>query len=155
MPAMSALLLVLTFAVPLIIVALVLVLVFGAVRRAIDRAAEALASEGIELDSGPVTLTTRMQSFRSPELYGGGLRRTPARLVLTTQRLHLLQRPQRYGILERADLGRFTVGILDGKLHLHSTEPPNATGSIDYRAQVDNPDAWVTALTAAGARRAA
>jgi hypothetical protein len=130
--------------------------VFAAVGKAIDRAAEALASEGVELDSGRVVATTRMRRFRAPGLYvGGGIRRTPARLVLTKQKLHIVMRPQRYGILERSTLDKFTVGILDGKLHLQSSDPPGATGSVDYRVKLADPEKWVAALTAAGAKPAA
>jgi hypothetical protein len=110
---------------PLVLVTGVLVIVFAGVRKAIDRAAAALAPEGIELDSGPVTATTRMRDFRAPDFYsGGGIRRNPARIVLTKQRLYIVQRPQRYGIIDRAQLASFTVGILEGKLHLHSDRPP-------------------------------
>lgn len=141
--------------VPLVLVTITLVIVFAAIRKAIDRAAEGLAPEGIELDSGRVTATTRMRDFRAPNIYSGGIRRNPARVVLTKQRLHILQRPQRYGIINRADLARFTVGILDRKLHLHTTDPPGASGSIDYRIAMPDPDLWVRALAEAGARRAA
>ena len=140
----------------LALVASILVIVFGAVRKAVDRAAEALAPEGIELDSGPLKLTVRMRDFRTPTFYsGGGISVVPARVVLTKQRLHLLARPQRYGIIDRSGLGAFTVGVVDGRLHLQATDPPGATGSIDYRIPVRDPDAWVTALRAAGARTAA
>lgn len=151
---MSPVLLVVSFAAPIAILVVIFLLVFGAVRKAIDRAAEEIAAEGVELDSGQVTLTTRMTNFRAPGLISGGIRRNPARVVLTKQRLHLIQRPQRYGILERTDLKQFTVGTIDGKLHLHTDTPPGATGSVDYRVHVDNPARWVDALAAAGATKA-
>lgn len=139
---------------PLVLVTAVLVIVFAAIRTVIDRAAEALAPEGIELDSGQVTVTTRMRDFRAPDFYsGGGIRRNPARVVLTKQRLYILQRPQRYGVIDRADLAKFAVGILDGKLHLRSDQPPGASGSIDYRIPVRDADSWVAALAGAGARQ--
>ena len=141
---------------PLVLVVILLVIVFAAVRKAIDRAAETLSSEGIELDSGQVTLTTRFKSFSAPGIMRyGGIKRVPARLVLTKQRLHIVQRPQRYGIFERSTLDQFTVGTLDGKLHLHSSTPPGASGAIDYRVAVPDTERWVTALAAAGAKRAA
>ncbi len=133
----------------LVIVGVVLVIVFSAVRRAIDRAAERVAVEGVELDSGPVTVTVRMRDFRAPGIRSGGLRRVPGRVVLTKRRLHILGRPQRYGIFDRADLDKLAVGILDGRLHLYATDPPGATGSIDYRVRVDNPERWVAAIVAA------
>jgi hypothetical protein len=141
---------------PLVLVTVVLVIVFAAIRKAIDRAAQGLASEGIELDSGPVTVTTRMRSFRAPGIASaGGIRRNPARVVLTKQRLHIVQRPQRYDIIERADLARFTIDTVDGKLRLRSEDPPGASGEIDYRIPVRDLDAWMAALAAAGARHAA
>jgi hypothetical protein len=140
----------------LVLVIIVLVAVFAAVRRSIDRAADALKPEGIELDSGRVTLTTRLRDFRAPGIRSGrAIRRTPGRLVLTKQRLYLLCRPQRYGIIDRRELARFTVGIHDGCLHLTTNDPPDASGSIDYRLAVANPGTWVAALQAAGARPAA
>ncbi|MGE0548851.1 MAG: hypothetical protein AB7O24_20450 [Kofleriaceae bacterium] len=148
-------LLALSFVGPLVAVAAVLVIVFAMIRRAIDRAADALTPEGIELDSGPVTVTTRLRNYRAPGFYSGGAyRRNPARVVLTKQRLYILQRPQRFGVIDRADLAAFTIGILDGKLQLRSDKPPGATGSIDFRIPVRDPDAWVARLASAGASRA-
>ncbi len=148
------LLLVLASTGSLAVVGVVLAIVFGAVRRAIDRAAERLAAEGVELDSGPVTVTVRMRDFRTPDSYrSGGIRRAPGRLVLTKRRLHILGRPQRYGIFDRAGLDQLTVGILDGRLHLYAIDPPGATGSIDYRVRIKDPERWVASLTAAGALR--
>lgn len=154
MVVVSPLAVVLTFIGPLVLVPVVLMIVFAQIRRVIDRDAAALAGEGIELDSGRVTVTTRYRRFRTSKLYrGGGIRRTPARLVLTRHRLHILERPQRYGIIDRAELHRFTVGVLFGALHLSSSDPPGASGSIDYRVRVPDVGAWVAALAAAGARR--
>lgn len=131
---------------------LVIVLVFTLIRRSITREANALAD--VELDSGPVKLTTRYQRFKTSRMYrGGGIRMTPAHLVLTKTHLHILERPQLYGIIARADLARFTVGTLDNRLHLRSEDPPNASGTIDYRVPVADPDRWVAALSAIGARR--
>lgn len=141
---------------PLVLVTAVLVIVFAAIRKAIDRAADALAPEGIELDSGRITVTTRLRNYRGPGIYsGGGIRRNPARAVLTKERLYILQRPQRFGVIDRADLAKFTVGTLDGKLHLRSEQPPGATGTIDFRIPVRDPETWVAALAGAGASRAA
>ena len=74
-------------------------------------------------------------------------------MVLTRERLYFLRR--RYGTFTRSDLARFTVGVAeDGKLRLHSDDPPSASGSIDFRFNVGDTEAWVKALTDAGARRA-
>jgi hypothetical protein len=134
---------------------LLLVIVFAAVKRAIAKAAEALASEGVELDSGPVTVTARYRKFRAPGILRyGGIRRTPGRIVLTKQRLHVLLRPQRYGIIDRAELGRFTVGVDGGELKIESSDPPGASGTVAFSAPVPDVARWVSALTAAGARAA-
>jgi hypothetical protein len=129
--------------------------VFFLIQRAIDRDAAALQPEGVELDSGPLTLTTRYRNFRAPGIYAlAALRRTPGRIVLTARRLHILCRPQRYGIIDRDELHRFTVRVLDGRLQLRSEDPPGASGTIDFRAPVPDPGAWVTALIRAGAKEA-
>ena len=106
---------------PVVLVVVILMVVFALVRRAIDRDAAALAAEGIERDSGRVTVTIRFRKFRVRGGYRGGL----------------------------------TVGILDRKLHLRSDDPPGATGSIDFRVALPDPEGWVAALRAAGTRAAA
>jgi hypothetical protein len=126
--------------------------IFGALRRQISAAAAALTDK--ELDSGVTKMTTRYKQFKSADLMRGGLRRNYVQAVLTKTHLHLIERPQRYGIFKREDLGNFTVGTIDGMLHLHSKTPPDATGGIDYRIDVAEPERWVKALVAAGAKRA-
>lgn len=128
----------------------ILVVVFVGIRRGIDRDAQRL--DGVVLDSGVTKMTTRFDGFRSEQLVRGGLRRNHVRAVLTETHLHLVERPQRYGIFRRADLPRFTVGIVEDRLHLRSTDPPEATGTIGYQIDVDDPARWVDALVAAGAR---
>jgi hypothetical protein len=138
---------------PLALVATVLWIVFSLVRKAIARAAAALGPEGIELDSGPITVTTRYRKFRAPRIYSsGGVHRGPSWVVLTKRRLHILKRPQFYGIIERESLGRFSVGVEKGRLRLSSDDPPGATGHIEWKIPVADPAAWVSALRAAGAR---
>jgi hypothetical protein len=130
----------------------IFVVVFGLIRRRIGVTAGRLGVA--ELDSGTTKMVTRFDDFRSERLVRGGYRRNPVRAVLTATHLHLIEVPQRYGIFERSDLARFTVGIQDGQLWLRSTDPPDATGTIDYRIEVDDPERWVHALLAAGARPA-
>ncbi len=137
----------------LVLTFLILFVVFSALRGQISAEAARLANK--ELDSGLVKMTTRYDQFRTGRLYrGGGLRMNYTQVVLTKTHLHLIERPQWYGVFPRAELAKFTVGILDGKLHLHSKSPPNATGGIDYRIPVADPEHWVKALAAAGAKRA-
>lgn len=151
---MSSLPLVLSIVGSMLLVTTVLFAVFAAIRKAIDRAAEALGPEGIELDSGPVIVSTRMRNFRAPKIYSSAaFRRNPARVVLTKQRLYILERPQRFGLFDRSELSSFTVRIVDGTLHLRSEEPPGATGTIEYRVPVRDADTWLARLVEAGARR--
>jgi hypothetical protein len=140
----------------LVLVGGILLLVFTAVRKAIEREAAALASEGIVLDSGPSTLNATFADFRGPSVYiGVGSRRGPARVVLTKRRFTFVPSGQnRFGFarMDYAELARFTVGVSDGKLHLHSDQPPNASGTVDLLLSVADPASWVRALTEAGAR---
>jgi hypothetical protein len=95
----------------LLLVGTVLFVVFSALRRATDRARAALEAEGVEVDSGPVRIKTRYQSFRAPGMYEGlGVNLARGYLVLTKKRLVVLKRPQRYGVFERETLGRMQVG---------------------------------------------
>ncbi len=134
----------------LALTATILAVVFTAIRRGIDR--EVAQLDHVIIDSGPTTMTTRFHQFRSETLHRGGLRRNNVRVVLTATHLHLVERPQRYGVFERSDLPAFTVGVESGALSLRSTNPPRATGTIDYRIEVDDPARWVEALVSAGAR---
>jgi hypothetical protein len=132
-------------------VAAVLAVVVALIRR---RLAEQAASlDDVMLDSGYVKMATRFDGFRSPTLIRSGYRRNPARVVLTRTHLHLLEQPQVYGVFALEDLSHFTAATQEGALHLRSTEPPGATGTVDYRIPVSDPDRWVEALIAAGARR--
>jgi hypothetical protein len=140
---------------PLVLTGAVLFTVFSLIRRAVAAAAAGLVSEGIELDSGPVPVITRYRQFRAPGMYlVAGVNRSSGRIVLTKKRLHVIKRPQRYGIIEREWLAHFSVGIDAGRLHIHATDPPGATGTIDYHVPVSDPEQWVSALRAAGARDA-
>lgn len=137
--------------VPVVLTAAILFVVFAAIRRRIDADADRLVD--VVLDSGVTKMTTRFDGFRTEGLVRGGMRRNHVRAVLTASHLHLLERPQRYGVFEHGDLSRFTVGIVGDDLHLQSTDPPRAVGAIDYRISVSDPARWVEALVAAGARR--
>ena len=135
---------------PAVATAVILVVVFGRVRRSIASA----SFDEVELDSGLVTMTSRFVGFRSARLIRSGFRRAPARAVLTASHLHLVERPQRYGVFERRDLVRFTVGESVGGLQLRSEDPSGATGAVEYVVPVADPTRWIEALVHAGARRA-
>jgi hypothetical protein len=135
-------------------VAAILLLVFGTIRRTIARQRAALEHEGIVLDSGIVWVTIRYSGFRAQGFARGvGLDKTRGSLILSRQRLVLVPSRWQFHSIDRSDFRRFTVGIAeDGTLHLHSDDPPNATGSIDFRVPVTDAGEWVRTLTAAGAR---
>jgi hypothetical protein len=140
---------------PLVLVGAVLTLVFSLIRRAIAQAAAALADEGVELDSGPLAVSTRYRNFRTQGFSASAaVNLGPGRLVLTKKRLHIIKRPQRYGIIERAWLPQFSVDVDGGRLRIRSEDPPEASGSVEYHAPVSDPEAWVKALRDAGAKPA-
>ena len=136
------------------LVGTILIVVFSAVGRAKARLRAELEREGIVLDSGTRWVTIRFSRFRAPGYYrGAGLLKLRASLVLTQARFVLFPGFRSFYRVARADLGRYAVGMAeDGALELHSDDPPGATGSIDFRVNVDEPNAWVAALSSAGAR---
>jgi hypothetical protein len=131
-------------------------LILSAVRRAAARQMAALAGEGIVLDSGRIHVKLQFRGFRGPRVaIGVGVNAGPGRVVLTQRRFTFVPAGQnRYGIatIDREMLGRFDVGVDQGKLHLHSDNPPNASGTVDMFLSVAEPARWVDALTTAGAR---
>ncbi|HEU4411423.1 MAG TPA: hypothetical protein VFS43_39595 [Polyangiaceae bacterium] len=138
------------------LVAAILGIVFFLVGKALDRARAGLEAEGVVKAPDRVIITTRFDDFRSPQLRSSGIRKNHGYLVLTRERLIVLQLPQRYGgLYARGALGRLRVGVDErGALQLHTDEPPGATGSVDYRVPVRDAAAWVKALVEAGARAA-
>lgn len=135
------------------LVAAILGTVFFLIGRALDRERARLDAEGVVMASSRVVITTRYKNFRAPGLRSTSYRKKPGYLVLTRERLLVLERPQRYGVFARGDLGCFQVGVLEGGvLRLYSDEPPGATGSVDYRVPVRDPASWMNALIEAGVR---
>ncbi len=130
-----------------------LLVIFLLVRGAQARRSAALRQEGLVLDSGRVRVETRFSGFRGAGLVVGvGQRRGAGVMVLTRQRLVITG--QRYGDFPREVLGRFEVGLDEaGRVHLHSDQPPNASGTIDFHVAAPGAQAWVAALVEAGARR--
>lgn len=126
--------------------------VFLLVRSAQARRVAALREEGVVLDSGRVRVETRFHGFRGAGLaVGVGLRRGAGVMVLTRRRLVITG--HRYGDFRREVLGRFEVGLDEaGRVHLHSDQPPNASGTIDFHVAAPEAGAWVAALVEAGAR---
>lgn len=140
----------------LLFVGVVLFLSFGAMRRSAARALVRLQEEGIVLDSGPIHMKATFRGFRGPRVaIGAGMRAGPTRIVLTQRGLRFVPMGQnRFGFAstDRDLIGRFEVGAKDGKLHLHSDNPPNASGTVDILLSVSNPAEWVDALMQAGAQ---
>ncbi|HEU5056034.1 MAG TPA: hypothetical protein VFU21_05895 [Kofleriaceae bacterium] len=119
-------------------------------RKRIARRRAAIEGEGVECDSGPCLATARYRKYRARGMYsGGGIRRNPAQLVLTRTHLHLL------GVrgaepVPVAELHRYRATVDDGRLVITTDEPVGATGRLEVRVRVLDPDAWLTALGAAG-----
>jgi hypothetical protein len=118
----------LLFVGPLVLTVAILVIVFAAIKRSIDREAKSLTD--VELDSGNVTIATR---------HPRGYRRNPGRFVLTKYKLHIIQRPQRFPHVERSELREATIEIVDGKFRIK-------VGPNDHRATLSDPDRWIAAL---------
>jgi hypothetical protein len=122
-------------------------------RRNIARRRAAIEAEGVERDSGPCLATARYRKYRGRRLYsGGGIRRNPAQLVLTRTHLHML------GIrgaepVPLAELHRYRAAVDDGQLVITTDDPVGATGRLEVRAGVPDPDAWLAALSSVTARQ--
>ncbi len=116
-------------------------------RRNLARRRAAIEGEGVERDSGPCLATARYRKYRGRGIYsGGGIRRNPAQLVLTRAHLHLL------GVrgaepVPLAELHRYRAAVEDGRLVITTDDPVGATGRLEVRAAVPDPDAWVAALS--------
>jgi len=123
------------------------------VKRATARMRAELEREGLVLDTGPTWITIRMSNFRGHgRSVGSGIEKTRASLILSKERLVLVPSRWQFFRVNRADLPRYTVGVDGGQLVIHTDDPPNATGTIDYRVTLADPEPWVKALTEAGAR---
>lgn len=138
--------------IPIVVLA-ILGVVFYLIGKVLDQARAELDAEGVEKASERVIISTRFKGFRAPGLITSGFRKNPGYLVLTRERLIVLQRPQRYGIFARGDLGHLRVSVDDdGALRVFTDEPPGATGSVSYRVPVPDAADWVKTLVAAGAK---
>ena len=132
------------------VLAFILTLVGRAARRRHEAEMEALAADGIDLDSGFVGGTARFRDFRAPGVYTGvGISTTRRRLVLTATQLAILGGKTRFHI-PRAELGRYQVSVRDGRLQIVTDSPHGATGHVDLRLAVADPERWVARLRAAG-----
>lgn len=137
------------------LLAFIFTLVGRAVRRRTAAEMAVLESEGIERDSGFVAGTVRYRDFRAPGVYTGvGISTTQRRLVLTSRQLAILGGKTRFHI-PRAELGRYQVGVLESRLQIVTDAPHGATGHVDLRLAVADPERWVAWLRAAGAATAA
>ena len=137
------------------LLAFVLTVVARAARRRHEAEMAALTAEGIERDSGFVSGTARYRDFRAPGVYtGAGISTTRRRLVLTASQLAILGGKTRFHI-PRAELGRYHVGVLEGRLQIVTDQPHGATGHLDLRLAVADPERWTATLRAAGCASAA
>ncbi len=117
---------------------------------------DVLANEGIVLDSGSVWMTIQYRGFSAPRFARGiGFDKRKGAFILTKNRFSVVPRRWQHEQIARSDLGRFTVGTdAEGRLLVRSDNPPNASGLIEFHVPVGDPNAWISALTAAGARSA-
>jgi len=138
----------------LFVTAMFVLFILRYVRNLTARMRADLENEGIVLDTGPQWITIRYSGFRAPGFARGvGYAKTRASLILTQRRLAVVPARWRHLLTARADLGRFSTGVAeDGLLRIHSDDPPNASGSIDFRVPVSDPGPWVRALIDAGAK---
>ncbi len=126
--------------------------VFSTIRKATARMRAELEREGIVLDTGPTWITIRLSGFRGYGVaVGRGFYKERAALVLSKQRLVLVPSRRRFLHLNHADLAHFTAGADGDQFVLHTESPPNATGTMDVRVTVADPQTWVKAVTDAGA----
>jgi hypothetical protein len=131
--------------------------VLVAVSRQRKRIAAELEAEGIVLDSGRTGVRVSFSGFRGPRFAAGrSARGGPGRVVLTPRRLRILALPHaKYGVgsLDGAALARCRIGVDDrGRLHLRGEDLPGTTGRFELFVRVVEPERWIAALVAAGAR---
>lgn len=113
-----------------------------------------LTAEGIERDSGRVSIRANFRGYRVPGVYMGvGVHVGAARLVLTSRRLAFVPAQLELPPIAREALSAFRVSARDGRLLLQTDSPPNGSGSMDVAVAVADVESWVGALTAAGAQR--
>ncbi len=137
----------------LLFVGCLLMFIFRGVRAAAVRQRAELEGEGVVLDSGRVPVVLHFRGFRAQGMYVGvGANRGTMQMVLTKRRLVFVPSRRSFLRIDRADLNRYAASVEDGALRLHSEDPPNASGSIDFRISVSDPAAWLRALTEAGAK---
>ncbi|HEY2367571.1 MAG TPA: hypothetical protein VGH87_14345 [Polyangiaceae bacterium] len=130
-------------------------LVISAVQKATARTRAELEREGVIMDTGRTWVTIRLNGFRGYGVaVGVGVYKERGAFVLSKQRLVLVPSRRRFPQLSHADLAQFDVSADGGQLVLHTDHPPNATGTMDVRVTVSDPNAWVKALTEAGAKPA-
>lgn len=138
----------------LLLIAIILGAVFGVLRYVFlkrwAREREELAGEGVVLDSGLRNTTIRFKGYREPGFYSAlGIRAGKISLLLTRETLAIFGfRSKR---IPRGELHRYSVACADGRLILSSDNPVGATGHIEFRVSLDNPQEWADALRAAGA----
>jgi len=136
-------------------VAALLVFIFRGVRAAAARQRAELDAERVVLDSGRVPMTARFNGFRTQGMaMGVGVMKGMTTLVLTQRRLVFVPSRRQFLRIDRQDLDRYTASIDGGALRLHSDNPPNASGTVEFRVSVSDAPAWLRALGEAGAKTA-
>jgi hypothetical protein len=111
-----------------------------------------LVAETIVLDSGWVDCSLDLRNYRDARRrVRVGVRVARCQLVLTEQRLAIL------GLhipgVPLAELHRYAAASTGRRLQLVTDRPMEADGHVDLRVAVAAPDAWLSKLVDAGARR--
>jgi hypothetical protein len=132
------------------------IFVFAAVSKSRARVMAGLQTEGIVLDSGSAHTSTSFSGFRGPRVaISAGSRSGPGRIVLTQQQLRILSLPHvKYGVgsIRRDAFGALQVRADGGRLRIRIENYPGTSGVVEVTTSVSDVNAWMSALTQAGAR---
>jgi hypothetical protein len=121
------------------------------VRRKRAALRHALVSEGIVRESGLCTGGLRYRDYRAPGFRAGSARSLVRReLILTRASLGILGGVALQTI-PSAELHRYAVSNEKGVLLLVTDNPVGATGHMELRLRVPDPDGWVQTLRELGA----
>lgn len=125
-------------------VAIVMFVLF-LVRKVHEAAVAKLEAEGIVRRSGRVRIKLRLKKYVSATMRSGAYSIRTGELVLTGKGLSLVM-PYviRLGV---APWTALKAELKDGKVYLHTEQPPEATGSVEVTVDAPEPEAWISALS--------
>jgi hypothetical protein len=115
------------------------------VRKVHARAVARLEPEGIVRRSGRVRIYLKLRNFVSAHMRSGATSIRTGELVLTGKGLVLVMPyPIRLGAPPWTAL---KAQVIDGKVHLETEQPPEATGKVEVTVHAPEPEAWISALS--------